>query len=553
MSNGAVVNDTGNFTVSAWIKTTDETAGTIVSDYYFDSAGGGFTDNRYGWVFGVGGTGGSNVYYNGYNNGAAQAAATGDMGVANGEWIHVAVSVVDRNASIYVNGTLMLSQVETLPGSNANRKFRLGVTDGSFNGSIDEVLVFNRALDSSEIGSLYDASATQYGHNFSSLAVGNYTFTGYAVDAQGNKNQTEERVVEIEDAPLTVSFTTATPSDGEILFTDSIYVGVNVYNIGDEDTIKFNLYGAGGDVSNSSSFTDGTRNINWTGLAAGNYSFEVIVNETDGSSDSTGNVSVILIDSCFDLSVCSEAGACIVDETCALNNDLCTGGICNFDTLTLEAGKKIYTGYDGSNNGKDLTLNVDSDADPRSPLNFGTGSGFVASGRRGSSHGSGSRGGNGGDVNVTVDDLLNTTNFNITLTGGYTTSSFTSGGDGGNVYLYYHGLIRKFNFGTAQVNLAAGNSFSGLYGTVGGSGASATCVDGVGAGCPYYNRDLTRFPLDPDLQGDGRVDIFDILLVSPKYNLVDSEEDYVLTYDLGGDGEIDVRDLARIGFERDTR
>jgi hypothetical protein len=62
-----------------------------------------------------------------------------------------------------------------------------------FNGSIDEVMIFNRSLSAAEIQSLYNASAYKYQNNFTNLSYGTHRFTGYAVDIAGNKNQTETR------------------------------------------------------------------------------------------------------------------------------------------------------------------------------------------------------------------------------------------------------------------------------------------------------------------------------------------------------------------------
>jgi len=45
-----------------------------------------------------------------------------------------------------------------------------------FNGSIDEVMIFNRSLSTSEISALYNSSANKYYNNFSGLASGSHSF-----------------------------------------------------------------------------------------------------------------------------------------------------------------------------------------------------------------------------------------------------------------------------------------------------------------------------------------------------------------------------------------
>jgi len=73
------------------------------------------------------------------------------------------------------------------------------------NGSIDEVLIFNRSLSAAEISALYNASANQYFNNFTGLADGVHTFTGHAVDIVGNRNSTDLRTVTIESTNVWIA------------------------------------------------------------------------------------------------------------------------------------------------------------------------------------------------------------------------------------------------------------------------------------------------------------------------------------------------------------
>ena len=93
-----------------------------------------------------------------------------DVAVANGEWVHVALTVdaVDgRNASLYVNGVLVDSFGG--PGLAAPKYNNGSIVIGNrwafdrnnfggstFNGCIDEVRISGRALSASEIAAIYD-------------------------------------------------------------------------------------------------------------------------------------------------------------------------------------------------------------------------------------------------------------------------------------------------------------------------------------------------------------------------------------------------------------
>ena len=117
---------------------------------------------------------------------------------------------------------------------NIGTYYDLGSTLRSFNGSIDEVMIFNRSLTSVEIKALYSASVDQYANNFTDLADGDYTFTGHAVDADGNRNWTEDRVVtvgllpQVEDTvPPEIDFGNGTPSDGSSQNSADIFVNLS--------------------------------------------------------------------------------------------------------------------------------------------------------------------------------------------------------------------------------------------------------------------------------------------------------------------------------------
>jgi len=134
----------------------------------------------------------------------------------------------------------------------------------NFNGSIDDVLIFNRILSAGEVASLYNAQANQYSNNFTSLSSTNHTFIGYAVDMAGNKNQTETRNILIDTiAPIinitsplnqtyninniTINFTSSdalSSIDGKWFFNgtgNTTYTDV-VYQIVGEGTNTFIFY-----------------------------------------------------------------------------------------------------------------------------------------------------------------------------------------------------------------------------------------------------------------------------------------------------------------------
>ncbi|MEI6058572.1 MAG: LamG domain-containing protein, partial [archaeon] len=141
-------------------------------------------------------------------------------------WSHLLVVFDQSNklASIYVNGiqvpiskyggtcgTVVGNSLDFSACTDINSTHSAITTIGRytsgeyFNGSIDEVMIWNRSLSSTEIAALYNATANQYKNNFTGLINGRtYNYTGYAVDLAGNVNVTGVRNVTINanNAPM---------------------------------------------------------------------------------------------------------------------------------------------------------------------------------------------------------------------------------------------------------------------------------------------------------------------------------------------------------------
>jgi hypothetical protein len=73
----------------------------------------------------------------------------------------------------------------------------------NFNGSIDDVMIFNRSLSADEIAALYANTSSKYlGVNYTDLQSRNYTFKAYSQDTTGNVNQTETREISVHLPPV---------------------------------------------------------------------------------------------------------------------------------------------------------------------------------------------------------------------------------------------------------------------------------------------------------------------------------------------------------------
>ncbi|MFA7201861.1 MAG: LamG domain-containing protein, partial [Candidatus Paceibacterota bacterium] len=144
----------GSFSLSAWMKTSDNTGrGAIIGSF-----------GSYPCVnFEVYMTGNMR-YWNG--NGSSTDDLVGYAGdLRNGIW-HYVTMVRDRNSSlgkIYVDGLLDRSSSISVPDGVIASNIRIGsdnrlIADITHNGFIDDVRIYNRALSAVEILSIYNAT-----------------------------------------------------------------------------------------------------------------------------------------------------------------------------------------------------------------------------------------------------------------------------------------------------------------------------------------------------------------------------------------------------------
>ena len=176
----SAINISGDITLSAWIYRTKTTSYNAI--FTKRQVGGSmnyqFTINNSNGRIGLGHSGNSWVY---------NTTTT----LATGTWYHVAVTVSSGTAQFYVNGV----SEDSFTGISINATTQdliIGATLGYnyFDGNIDEAAIFNSALSSSDITSIYNSGTPG---NISSLnPVGwwrmgdNDSGTGTAITDQGS-------------------------------------------------------------------------------------------------------------------------------------------------------------------------------------------------------------------------------------------------------------------------------------------------------------------------------------------------------------------------------
>jgi len=168
-----------------------------------------------------------------------QPSATGTTLINDNQWHHL-VGVKDgNNIYLYVDGSLEASDSASFTGHWNDGDVRVGtsIDGGSRNvdGTIDEVRIYNRALNSSEIWMHYQSEFQKYNstewrfyNNVTNLTDGTYTYYGWANDTAGNSNSSETRTLTVDITPPAINFTSLTPGNNSFRNLDWAYINVSV-------------------------------------------------------------------------------------------------------------------------------------------------------------------------------------------------------------------------------------------------------------------------------------------------------------------------------------
>ena len=196
MSNPSNLRITGNLTISAWIYPKNATNDVVVAGkiYYIDGTNNGgylLRQNQDKWEIDIGNNAWGYVYK---SNAVSLNTWQHIVGVYNGSTI----------VQMYINGVPQTAVgVASAPSSikDISQPFGIAYVENStyfsnkFNGNVDEVMVFNRSLTSSEILSLYSKGRDIDYYNDANL-VSWYGFdSGNSRDKKGSNHGTDTSVV----------------------------------------------------------------------------------------------------------------------------------------------------------------------------------------------------------------------------------------------------------------------------------------------------------------------------------------------------------------------
>ncbi|MCP4581337.1 MAG: LamG domain-containing protein, partial [candidate division Zixibacteria bacterium] len=130
-----------------------------------------------------------------------------DAGIQNNVWYHLVLTYDSSEAEeteLHLNGESVKSWAEWGIFDNSEASpVTIGDTaheETPFNGKIDEVRIWNRALSSDEIKTSYNSTTSILSRQFTDLTDGTYQYYSYTTDTAGNSVQTETRYLTIDTA-----------------------------------------------------------------------------------------------------------------------------------------------------------------------------------------------------------------------------------------------------------------------------------------------------------------------------------------------------------------
>ena len=146
-----------NYTISMWINPTVGSAyGSLLSKY------GSSTPSRALYTYW---NSPANKVTFGENGSAGFQQITSLSDVLSGVWTHLVFTKTTTTQSMYINGTLDASAANGGIGQSTSEEFKIGATFSNgtitevFNGSIDQVRIFNKAISDTEVTTLYNEVA----------------------------------------------------------------------------------------------------------------------------------------------------------------------------------------------------------------------------------------------------------------------------------------------------------------------------------------------------------------------------------------------------------
>ena len=291
IASSSSLNITREITVASWVRFNNAT----VRHDIVGKWGGSNPNRQYLLLMYAGGGGGQPQkiqFWVGDSSNNLYQTAVGSQLIQENTWYHIAGTYNGSELVFYLNGAregnktvgsfnLKASATKLLIGDIVD-------PDGNAtNGTIDEVLIFNRSLTAKEIEALYNASNGRYTNNFTNLADSTHTFKAYAVDTSGNENETEQRSVTVDIASPQVSIV----SPQNITYSTANYPPIYFnFSLNEAGGCNYSLNGGATNYTMTANASSTGFNASNSSIADGSYNVRAYCQDNFGNRNLTENI-----------------------------------------------------------------------------------------------------------------------------------------------------------------------------------------------------------------------------------------------------------------------
>ncbi|WP_456478634.1 outer membrane protein assembly factor BamB family protein [Geoglobus ahangari] len=212
-------------------------------------------------------------------------------GIQAGKWYHVAVTANGSVMKLFINGVYVDQRSAQGPYTTYDYPLSMGrrhiYNDLKFNGIIDEVRIYSKALTPEEVKMLYYSTLWKHNDtdwffyaNITNLSEGRYTYYALANDTVGNRNVSKVFVNVIDTTPPQISV--AAPST--IYRATSANITVTVT---DAHPLSYTAYRNGSLIASGSYSSASPFNISVNTTALGYWTYTIRASDLAGNVNST--------------------------------------------------------------------------------------------------------------------------------------------------------------------------------------------------------------------------------------------------------------------------
>lgn len=212
IQNSSSLNTTSQVTVAVWVYTKSLIGSTQTEGAIFEKTIAGQSNKQYQLI-----ADGSTWFFRIYDGGIGRSSVS--TPVLLNSWHHLAGTYDGSKIHFYLDGSEIGSGANYVGNIDGGEgESYVGILIGAptrfiHNGSIDELMVFNRSLSSNEIRQVYfstlskiDTDKYNFYSNQQSLENANYSYQAFATDSSDSQNQTELRYVVVSLPGILISF-----------------------------------------------------------------------------------------------------------------------------------------------------------------------------------------------------------------------------------------------------------------------------------------------------------------------------------------------------------